>query len=878
MDYSATVFLPKTSFPMKASLATTEVRILQKWKENATYQKMVAGAERSGKPSFTIADGPPYANGPIHVGHVLNKILKDIAVKYWNMNGHPSRFVPGWDCHGLPIELKALSKKPDNLREACHREATKWVEHQKTQFRRLGILADWDNPYLTLHPTYQAAELRLLKKILDVGRLYRGLKPVYWCPKLGTALAAAEAVYANIESPSIYVKFRLSGSDDFLVIWTTTPWTLPANEAVCLNAKLDYAKFLVEHQGRKENWIIGRSNAETFFSELGVEYQEVGKQSLQELEGKALEHPLYEKKIPVIFGNHVTDAHTGCVHTAPGHGLDDYKVGLSYKLPITCVVGPYGKMVNAPGFDGLSMLEANTQICETLKTTNNLVYATTIEHSYPHNPRTNTPLIFRATQQWFIKYDDQLRIVAQKTIEEINFIPETGENRLAAATSNAPDWCISRQRTWGVPIPALMCECGESYVSPEMLESLAAAVEQTNLPASELWPELSRNYIKLCKCGKLLSQVESVILDVWFDSGAYHEAVGPADVYLEGSDQHRGWFQTSLMSALAASKPAPFSQVVTHGFVVDDRGRKMAKSLGNVVEPESVINKYGAEILRLWVMSEDFTRDVTLGPSHFERLADAYRKFRNTFRFLLGALDDFSPENLIPVSGLPALDRWVLHRLNALIRESHDSYRSFKFHELFHNLTNFFVSDLSNFYFDIVKGCLYTHGRDWQSRRSVQTVMWHLVDIMHRLMAPCLSFLAEEVAETLRWASPFCREFPVADESWDDNELNDLMVEANEIRNKVYKELSNLRASHQIGSSLEAMVELHCQEKLQDLHIAWDQFLIVSRADVRYSEGHPTEILVKKYEAPKCARCWVRTYGCLEDLCNTCRVVINDKV
>lgn len=879
MSYSETVFLPQTSFPMKASLTATEPRLLQKWKEANLYSQMVARAEKSGKAPFTIADGPPYANGPIHVGHVLNKILKDIAVKYWNMNGHPSRFVPGWDCHGLPIELKALSKKPDNLREACQKEALKWIGHQKDQFMRLGVLADWDKPYLTLTPKYQAAELRLLAKISEQGRLVRGLKPVYWCPKLGTAFAAAEVEYAEIESPSVYVKFKLSHADTYLVIWTTTPWTLPANEAVCLNANLSYTTYRVKYNGVEEHWIIGSAVAALFFSDLGIQdYEEVSYLNgpYPYLNDKTVDHPLYQKKVPIIFGSHVASCHTGCVHTAPGHGLDDYKVGLQYNLPITCVVGPYGKMVNAPGFDGLTITEASNKICDILKQKGLLFEEPNFKHFYPHNPRTNTPLIYRATPQWFVKYDDALRQTAQEAVERLSFVPEVGRNRLAASTANAPDWCVSRQRTWGVPIPALMCEsCDESYVFPEMIESLASAVEQCNQSAADLWPTIAASYVKVCKCGKALSKTEPVILDVWFDSGVYHEAVGGADVYLEGSDQHRGWFQTSLMSALAASKPAPFQKVVTHGFVVDEQGRKMAKSLGNVVDPETVINKYGAEILRLWVMSEDFTKDVTLGPAHFERFADSYRKFRNTFRFLMGALADFRPELCIDAAGLSALDRWMLHQLNTLIRESHESYRNFKFHELYHRLMNFFSTDLSSFYFDIVKGCLYTFGRDWPSRRSVQTVMWHLVDVLHRLMAPCLSFLAEEVAETMGWESPFLRDFPGAQVSWDDGSLDTLVREAVEIRNKVYKNLDAMRAKHEIGSSLEAQVELDLDVRFKDLWIDWAQFLIVSRADVWYGDAIETEIKVIKCDSPKCERCWIRTYNRSGNICNRCHSALS---
>jgi isoleucyl-tRNA synthetase len=880
-DYSGTVFLPQTNFPMKASLAVVEPRLLQKWEQNQTYFKMQARAKETGKPEFIVADGPPYANGSIHIGHVLNKILKDMLVKYYVLNGQPSPLTPGWDCHGLPIELKALTKKPDDLREACHQEALKWVEHQKQQFMRLGIFADWEHPYLTLQPEYVAAELRLLAKIVRQGHVYHGLKPVYWCPKLGTALAAAEAEYQEVESPSIYVKFKLVGTDDYLVIWTTTPWTLPANEAVCLNPNLSYTKYRVTPGFGSETWILASSTAWILFQDLGItDYEEVEyyNGALSHLEGKYVKHPFYDKQVPIIFGDHVVGTGTGCVHTAPGHGLDDYKAGLPHHLPITCIVTPYGKMHLPEDLElhGLSLEEANTQVCERLSKKGMLVSQETIRHSYPHNPRTKTPLIFRATPQWFIRYDD-LRGAALEALENVKFIPEAGRTRLSASIDNSPDWCLSRQRTWGVTIPARICaDCNQGQIKADFIEELTQRmVTGEHLTGPDGLPRPLTFDLSdfLCPCGSKNSQLEKSILDVWFDSGAYHETLPMADIYLEGSDQHRGWFQTSLMSAVAAGKAVPFKTIVTHGFVLDEQGRKMSKSLGNVIEPEAVINKYGAEILHLWVASEDFTKDVKVGLKHFERLADSYRKFRNTFRFLLGGLADFRPEMLLAYEVLSPLDRWMLHQLNEVTRECHSAYRELRFHEMYQRLNRFFCVEVSSLYFDVIKGSLYTDGRDWIRRRAIQTVMWHMLDVLHRLMAPCLSFLAEEVAESAGWESPFLRDYPLATERWDNGTLDEFMKKAVSVRDEVYKLLDTMRAEKLLGSSLEALVEVTLD--FDDVvNLDWEQFLIVSRSRVMRGDERALQVLVN--DAPKCERCWVRTYNRTGDVCQKCVGVLKE--
>lgn len=871
---------------MKASLSITEPRLLDKWKQNETYAKLQTRAKETGKPEFIVADGPPYANGSIHIGHVLNKILKDVLVKYYAMNGHPSPLTPGWDCHGLPIELKALAKKPEDLREACRQEAQKWVEHQKQQFMRLGIFADWGHPYLTMQPEYVANELRLLAKIVRQGHIYHGLKPVYWCPKLGTALAAAEVEYQDVDSPSIYVKFKRADADEYFIVWTTTPWTLPANEAVCLNPNLSYSKFRVTWKKGDETWILASSTAATFFSNMSItDYEEVEHlpTAVPHLEGKFVEHPftgdaLYNKQVPIIFGNHVLGTGTGCVHTAPGHGLDDYKAGLPHRLPVTCVVSPYGKM-DLPGdnaLHGLSLVEANSLVCERLEAKGYLIKEEDIRHSYPHNPRTQTPLIFRATPQWFVRYDD-LRGAALEALENVKFIPEAGRTRLTASIDNSPDWCLSRQRTWGVTIPARVCaDCGQGQIKADFIEELAqrvAAGEQLTGPGGLPRPLLFDPSEFLCSCGARNAWLEKSILDVWFDSGAYHETLPMADVYLEGSDQHRGWFQTSLMSAVAAGKGAPFKAIVTHGFVLDEQGRKMSKSLGNVIEPETIINQYGAEILRLWVTSEDFTRDVKVGPKHFERLADSYRKFRNTFRFLLGGLADFRPEMLLDYRGLSSLDRWMLHQLNEVTRDCHTAYRELRFHEMYQRLNRFFCVEVSSLYFDVIKGSLYTDGRDWLRRRAIQTTMWHLLDVLHRLMAPCLSFLAEEVAENAGWESPFLRDFPLPTEQWDDGNLDEFMKKAVVVRDEVYQQLDEMRVEKKLGSSLESRVEMTLDFKDQFI-LDWDQFLIVSRSRVEFGTERSISVILN--DAPKCERCWVRTYGRSGDLCNKCVGVLGE--
>lgn len=879
MNYTETVFLPQTSFPMKASLSTTEPRILAKWEKENLYQKMQGKAkERSGKP-FIIADGPPYANGSIHLGHTLNKILKDVAVKFRCMAGQPSPFKPGWDCHGLPIELKVLSKKPSgDLREACRQEALKWVSHQEGQFKRLGILADWENPYLTLQPAYEAAELRTLAKIVRQGRLYRGLKPVYWCPKLGTALAAAEAEYQEVSSPSLYFKMKLTHEDTYLLVWTTTPWTLPANRAVCLNENLTYSKYAVTTSaGNVEYWIL-LAGSDALLASLGaVSWLDMGVFEVRTLAGKNVKHPLYDRNSQVIFGTHVTASGTGCVHTAPGHGLDDYKAGLSYNLSIECVVGPYGKMdlPTDPTLHDQPLTEANDRVCQQLRDKGLLVSLSTLFHSYPHNPRTMTPLIFRATPQWFIRYDEDLRKTAMQAINRTKFMPESGKNRLAASVANSPDWCISRQRTWGVPIPVVYCSnCKAQGLDAELIDSLADQMERDSV-TSDIFYRQTYNLKCDCSDQPTIWQRETAILDVWFDSGAYHEAVNEvADVYLEGSDQHRGWFQTSLMSALAAGKNTPFKKVITHGFVVDENGHKMSKSLGNVIEPEVIIQKYGAEILRLWVISEDFTKDVSIGMKHFERLVEAYRKIRNTFRFLLGALAAFKPEMQVPYNSLSDLDKWMLHRLNAVVKTCRQAYGAFEYHTVFQELNRYFSVELSSFYLDIIKGPLYTDFRNSPGRRAIQTVLYHQLQILYRLVAPALSFLAEEVAEASELESPFLSDFPEETPDWSNPVLDSLMQQAVVIRDSVLKKISDLRAEKKIGSGMEASVSFNLRPELAGLSFSWDYFLVVSEVKYKVTKAD-LALEVTPLDAPKCERCWVRTHHMTGNVCDRCQKVLD---
>jgi isoleucyl-tRNA synthetase len=899
-QYKDTVSLPKTDFPMKGNLSQTEPVAIEKWLNDNLYQKMVSGGGAAPKKTkFIMPDGPPYANGNIHIGHVLNKVLKDIVIKYKNMQGYKAEFVPGWDCHGLPIELKVTSALGDKknqltkkeIRKLCREEATKWINHQREQFKRLGILADWQNPYLTMHPSYEANEVRVLARIQENGVLFRGNKPVYWCPALQTALAAAEVEYHDHKSPSIYVKFYVEKPTGPLaglqkpvafVIWTTTPWTLPANFAIALNANFDYAAYDVG----SEILIIAQQLSESVAKDTQLEFAK----PLRTFKGRELEkinarHPFMNRDSLVILGDHVSlEAGTGCVHTAPGHGLDDYHVGLKYDLPVHSPVDPAGRFTaDVPQYQGESIWKANPKIVEDLKKSNHLLAFKEITHSYPHNPRSKTPLIFRATPQWFIRMDDDFKL-REKTLKaidhEIKFYPSWGKARLTGMITNTPDWCLSRQRIWGVPIPVFFCKsCGEALAKPEVMERVAEKMESTGTGIDayfDLPIETFTQNEKCEKCGHTEFDRSEDILDVWFDSGVCHTSVHvarlglkptePADIYLEGSDQHRGWFQTSLTSSMAAYGRPPFKALITHGFVNDAQGHKMSKSKGNVIDPAEVIKKYGAEILRLWVAHEDYGDDVTVSDDMFQRVSETYRRIRNTMRFLLGNLQDFNPDqDAVEFAKMPPLDQWALCHLNKTVQKVTEAYEQYNFYEIYHALNVFFTVDLSAFYLDVLKDRLYTGKKNGLKRRSSQTVFYHLLTHLTRMLAPILSFLAEETHKFLpgqKAESVFLESFPKARAEWTSPALEADFVKLFEIKAVVSKQLEELRQNKVIGSSLDAEVTLANKNEWTELFKKYDvdflrEIFIVSKVTVgEASLGGESGVESRKASGEKCERCW----------------------
>ena len=774
-DYGKTLNLPKTSFQMRANLPTKEPNILKKWDDEKIYEKGL----KKGSRTFILHDGPPYANGGIHIGHALNKILKDIILKYKRLSGYTVPYVPGWDTHGLPIELKVseeLGEKmkemsPLEIREKCTNYAKKWVEIQKEGFQRLGILGEWDNPYLTLNPEYEAKQLEVFGELYENGYIFKGLKPIYWSPVTETALAEAEIEYKNHVSPSIYVKMEANKDimdklempePLYLVIWTTTPWTLPANTGIALNGEFEYGIYKTE----KGNLILAKVLADRAFNDMGIKEVELVKEFLgADLENLTYKHPFLERTGKVVLGTHVTaEAGTGVVHTAPGHGQDDYVVGVRYGLPIISPINNKGVLTEEAGqFAGLFYKKANKVIAEYLTGTGHLLSYKEFEHSYPHDWRSKTPVIFRATEQWFIRCEgSDLREKALKVLDDVKFVPEWGRNRIGSMLETRPDWCISRQRTWGVPIPVFYNEAtGKEIFEREILDRVIEIVKKegsaawVKYSAEELIGEelLEKYNLKGIELRK-----ETNIMDVWFDSGVSHRSVletreglrRPADLYLEGSDQHRGWFQTSLLTSVGSTGDAPFKMLLTHGFVNDGEGKKMSKSVGNVVAPQDVIKVYGADILRLWCASVDYREDVKISDNILKQMAEAYRRVRNTARYILGNSADFNPAtDAVAYEDLMEIDKWALNKLERLKRVVTESYEKYEFYNLFQEIHYFSGIDMSAFYLDIIKDRLYAEKADSKERRAAQTVMSEVLVTLTKMVAPILSFTAEEIWETL---------------------------------------------------------------------------------------------------------------------------------
>jgi len=726
------IHLPKTSFPMKGSLPLREPNWIEFWKQNKIYEKILEQNQK--KQKCILIDGPPYANGKIHLGTTLNKILKDILMKQKNMSGSYSPFIPIWDCHGLPIELKATqkikSRNPKDIRQACRKEALHWVEIQEKQFQRLGVLADWEQKILTMHPQYEAEEVFLLSQLVKKNLIYRGKRPIHWCIKLQTAASSSEVEYKNHKSPSVFVRFETLDKkfpkNTAFVIWTTTPWTLPANKAICLKSDLNYGLY----ESSLGNLIIAQELKENF--EKQTKLSLTLKQSFMgsNLEHSTYIHPFTNETLPIVLGEHVTlEEGTGCVHTAPGHGVEDFIVSRQYKLPLFCPVDEFGKFTNeVPEFKGLNIFKANPLIIEKLKKSKHLIQEKEIEHSYPFHQRSQFPLILRTTDQWFLKFNDEKTPIRKMSLEacdsKIRFIPQWNQQRLKGMIKESPNWCLSRQRYWGVPLPIFYCtSCKHPLCEASLMEQISLQMKETGIEYyfSKSSQELLPKGTKCEKCSHTQFQKGEDILDVWFDSGVCHSVIKklkgdfyfPAQVYLEGSDQHRGWFQTSLNSSIALHGVPPFETLITHGFVYDLEKRKMSKSLGNIIDPQDIINKYGAEILRLWVASCNYSQDISSGDEIIDRVRETYRRFRNTIRFMLGNLSDFNPEkDSLKIQEMTPLDQWILSQLSHVSKDIQTFYSQFEFHKVYQKLNQFYTIELSSLYLDMIKDRLYTFKAD----------------------------------------------------------------------------------------------------------------------------------------------------------------------
>ncbi len=903
-DYKATINLPETDFPMQANLAKREPEMLTRWLAEDLYAKTQKATE--GRSKFWFVDGPPYANGDIHLGHAVNKTLKDMIVKAARLDGHDAAFVPGWDCHGLPIELQVEKKygkvgtKLDAkaFREKCREYATEQVAKQREGFKRLGVLADWDRPYLTMLPAYEAEQLRVLAQIIDNGHVVRGFKPVHWCLDCGSSLAEAEVEYQDKQSSAIDVRFVTADAADLakrfgvadataaaFVIWTTTPWTLPANQAVAANVELDYALVDFAKSGRV---VIAAELVEATAKRWQDEARVLGTAKGAALEGARLSHPFAGRDVPVVLGEHVTlDAGTGLVHTAPAHGVEDFVVGRQYQLPVDNPVSSSGVFIDGtPIVAGQHVRKAEAPLIEALQQSGALVHLNTITHSYPHCWRHKSPLIFRATPQWFMSMEKAgLREGALDAIAKTDWIPDWGENRIREMVAGRPDWCISRQRYWGVPL-ALFTDRQTQELHPQAAELMRQVADKVESDGLEAWfgstpSDLGVDETRYERCNDTL--------DVWFDSGVAHQcvfkstqpdAIGAqgvppqADIYLEGSDQHRGWFQSSLLTSVAMRTRSPYKQVLTHGFTVDEQGRKMSKSLGNGIEPQEIMKTLGADVLRLWVASSDYSGEITLSKTLLQRIAEAYRRIRNTARYLLGSFKDFDPvDDLVPPEQLVAIDAWAIAQASALQEELKAAYGRREFHQVYHKLHNYCVNDLGGLYLDVLKDRLYTLPKKSLARRSAQTALLHIAEGLVRWIAPILSFTADEIWRTL----PGDRTEPVFAQRWH----NFPVVSAAgidwktlaELREAAKKVLEDLRVSGQIGSGLNARVTVYADGDVADLLRKVGEELrfwfITSDAQLADSQsrgGRGSAFKLQNEQTvfvaaepcpyPKCERCW----------------------
>ncbi len=937
IEYKNTLNLPQTTLAMRANATQKELETQKNWEEKDIYNKILESKDKSN--SFVLHDGPPYlSSGKIHVGTALNKILKDILIKYKSQQGFYAPYVPGYDGHGLPIENKVVKNveggrsaiTPLQLREKCREYAQTSLKGQESEFKRLGVLGNWDNPYLTIKPEFEAEQVRVFGDMFKKGYIEKGLKPVYWCAACETALAEAEVEYADITSTSIYVRFKfdeesttcLKEKFDFLkgtekdiysVIWTTTPWTIPSNMAICLNSRFQYTFF----EYNNDIYYIAQGLLGAFLQ--GVDWKEedikvIGSCTGQDLENLKTKHPLYDRKSPIILGDHVTlDAGTGAVHTAPGHGLEDYVVGVKYGIEVFSPLDDKGVWTDAvPDLKGIPYYKGNSIVIENLKNCKALLAAADIQHSYPHCWRCKHPVIYRATPQWFVKID-KFRDKALEAIKGVKWIPASGESRIGNMVEGRTDWCISRQRAWGVPIPVFYCEeCGEVICNDETVEHVAKIFEKES---SDAWIKYSETELlpqgyKCPKCGKTHFKKENDIMDVWFDSGVTWRAVvekradelghTPVDMYLEGSDQHRGWFQSSLLTSIAVQEKAPYKQVLTHGFVFGEDGRKMSKSLGNYIRPDEIIQKYGADILRLWAASVDYRNDIKIGNNIIGQLTEIFKKTRNTARFLLGNLFDFDPaKDYVEYKDLKNLDKFALHKLNQLVEQVTVAFNDYEFYKYFQCLQNFAAVDLSSFYLDIVKDRLYTAGKKSLSRRACQTVLYETCQALVKILAPVMPHQAEDIWQN----TPECQrngldsillaDWPQVKPEWTNNELEEKFATILKTREVVTKAIEPLRAEKKVGSSLEVAVYINADDATKNILKEEEKELcnifITSQAYV--SGEKPQNVLnelkednytiwITKAEGEKCERCWkYRTLGeheGHETICSECFEAISE--
>jgi isoleucyl-tRNA synthetase len=911
-DYKNTINLPNTGFPMKADLANREPGMLAAWERAGLYEKIRGVAK--GRPSFILTDGPPYANGAIHLGHAVNKILKDIIVKSRTLDGYDAPYVPGWDCHGLPIEMQVekthgrVGQKIDAkaFRAACREYAHKQVDAQRIDFRRLGVLGDWDHPYMTMMPRFEAEQLRAFSMIIKNGHVYKGFKPVHWCLNCRSALAEAEVEYEDKTSPSIYVRFpvvdaadvaqrfgigAIGGEETFddrqevptsVAIWTTTPWTLPANRAVAVHPQFDYALIEFDLGAGPERLVLASELIDAVMKSLGIaNWSLVATVKGAALEHMLLRHPFYDRQVPVVLGDHVTlDAGTGAVHTAPGHGLDDYNVGRRYGLEVDNPVGGDGRFLpGTPLFAGEQVFDANAHVIKVLHDNGRLLKDEPYHHSYPHCWRHKTPVIFRATPQWFISMEQAgLRKGALDAISHVDWMPAWGEQRISSMIASRPDWCVSRQRTWGVPIPLFVDKVsGELHPNTAaLIEEVAKRVERDGIDA---WFDLDTAAL----LGPTADQYDKAtdVMDVWFDSGVVHhclaqmrpEITSPADLYLEGSDQHRGWFHSSLLTSVAMHGRAPYRGVLTHGFTVDEKGRKMSKSVGNTLVPQKLTNTLGADVVRLWVAATDYANEMSVSEEIFKRMADSYRRMRNTVRFLLGNLHGFDPaQHAVAFDDLVAIDQWATAKAFALQNDVVTAYRNYAFHDIYQKIHNFCVVELGGFYLDIIKDRLYTTGAASAPRRSAQTAMYHIAQAMVRWLAPILSFTAEEIWGFLPGIHPESvflttwHPFPPGAERVSVIDWPALIA----LKTDVARDLERLRAAGDIGAPLEAEVTIYAPaaqaKRFEALKDELRFLLITSQAHVVETDTPPTStvpssepgvwIEVKPSTQPKCVRCW----------------------